>query len=122
MISKLWCECLFALLLFYITLQHSFRRNSFVTKHINIHKYLSHGYSLFPVNHICFNKKRLGYFHPISSLYSSDIDRGVDLYDLVKSSDSLKSSLNEMIDGIDVAELGLLLMVRLKYSTVYYCL
>ncbi len=119
MISKLWCECLFALLLFYITLQHSFRRNSFVTKH---NKYLSHGYSLFPVNHIYLNKKRFGYFHPISSLYRSDIDRGVDLYDLDKSSDSLKSSLNEMIDGIEVAELGLLLMVRLKYSTLYYCL
>lgn len=122
MISKLWCECLFALLIFYITLQHSFCRNSFVTKHIKLHKYLSHGYSLFAVNHNNLNKKRFGYFHPISSLYSSDIDRGVDLYDLDKSSDSLKSSLNEMIDGIEVAELGLLLMVRLKYSTVYYCL
>lgn len=122
MISKLWCECLFVLLLFYITLQHSFRRNSFVTKRINLHKYLSHVYSLFPVNHIDLNEKRFGYFHPISSLYSSDIDGGVDLYDLDKSSDSLKSSLNEMIDGIEVAELGLLLMVRLKYSTVHYCL
>jgi hypothetical protein len=122
MMSKLWCECLFALLIFYITLQHSFRRNSFVTKHINLHRYLSHGYSLFPVNHVNLNKKRFGYFHPISSLYSSDIDRRVEVYDLDQSSDSLNSSLNEMIDGIEVAELGLLLMVRLKCSTVYYCL
>lgn len=115
MMSRLWCEFVFALLIFYITLQHSFRHNSFITKHINLHRYLSHGYSVFSINHSSnLNKKRFGYFHPISSLYSTDSNKGGDLYDLDASLDSLKSSFNEMIDGIEVEELGLLLMVRVR--------
>lgn len=113
MMSRLCCEFVIALLIFYLTPEHSFRRNSYITRHLNLHRYLPHGYSIFHVNHVNLNKKKFGYIHRISSLYCTDGDIGGDVYDLDASLDSLKSSFNEMIDGIEVAELGLLLMVRL---------
>ena len=86
------CEFLIGYLaIFQITILRSFHSISYLR---NVKKYYYTPFHKF-ARHVCLFEN----------------DRDVDIYDLDASSSNLKASFSEMIDGIELEELGIILMV-----------